>query len=352
MKRELCFMAIAFTLLPCYMGCGSKVEATKEENAEVKTYKVSSQEIEKFIEATGSIQADLEGGAKIISPLGGVVNKIFIKVGDRVRKGDHLLAIRSSDVSDTYANYLSNLSQVRQAERIYNLNKELYKVGAVTMNDFINSEANYEQLKATGEGYKKKLDIYGINLMNNGNFKDSLVLKAPIDGVVADIQTRIGDRVDASILLMIVADPSKVLVAANIYDTDIPKIKKGNEVTFYTDVFPDVEFKGTVTYMSDIEDTDSKTVKTYIKVSNDKNLFKLNMFLKIKITEGKITQPVVPKTALLYKEGDFYAYVKSKQGYELKKIKPVQEVTEKLMAVEGLMDADEVVLSAIDQEKL
>jgi len=351
-KKEFCFMVLVLALLTGNISCGNKVEAKKEENAEVQTYKVSSQEIEKFIEATGSIQVDIEGGAKIISPLGGVVSKIFTKVGNRVNKGMHLLAIRSPDASDTYASYLANLSQLRQAERIYNLNKELYKVGAVTANDFAASEAVYEQLKAEGEGYKKKLSMYGMNLTNGGDsFKDRLVLKAPLDGIVVDIQTHMGDRVDTSTPLMIVADPGKILAVANIYDTDIPKIKKGNEVTFYTDVFPDVEFKGIVTYMSDIEDTDSKTVKTYIKVSNDKNLFKLNMFLKIKITDGKILCPVVPKSALLYKDGEFYAYVKENEGYKFKMVKPVREVTERLMAVEGLTDSDEVVLSAIDMEK-
>ena len=75
------------------------------------------------------------------------------------------------------------------------------------------------------------------------------------------------------------------------------------------------------------------------------------MFLKIEITEGKGLYQVAPKTALLYKDGEFYAYIKKDQSYELKKVKPVREVSEKLMAVEGLTDSDELVLSAIDMEK-
>lgn len=352
MKKELWCIALFLALISCTMGCESKVESKKEEGIDVKTCKASSQEIEKFIEATGSIQADVEGGAKIISPLGGVVDKIFIKVGDRVKKGEPLLAIRSPEVSDTYAGYLTNLSQLRQAERIYTMNKELHQVGAVTKNDLLNAEANCEQLKAEAEAYKRKLELYGINLTDNDSFQDGLVLKAPLDGVVAEIQTHIGDRIDTTAFLMAVADPRKVMVVANIYDTDIKKIRKDSEIVFYTDVFPEVAFKGTVTYLSDIEDLDSKTVKTYIKVLNDQNLFKLNMFLKIEIAEGKGIYQIVPKTALLYKDGEFYAYVKDKQGYEIKKVKPVREVTEKLMAVKGLTDSDEVVLSAIDMEKL
>lgn len=105
--------------------------------------------------------------------------------------------------------------------------------------------------------------------------------------------------------------------------------------------------------MGDVEDQDSKTIKTYIRMKDGSTLFKQNMFLKIKIVEGKRSCPVVPKTALLYKDGEFYAYVVGASGRppQLKQVKPVREVTEKLMAVEGLTESDEVVLSAIDMEK-
>ena len=101
--------------------------------------------------------------------------------------------------------------------------EELHQVGAVTKNDLINAEANYEQLKAGGEAYKRKLEIYGISLTSGVSLQDGLVLNAPLDGVVAEIQTHIGDRVDTSIPLMVVADPGKIVVVANIYDTDVKK---------------------------------------------------------------------------------------------------------------------------------
>ncbi|HQU31397.1 MAG: efflux RND transporter periplasmic adaptor subunit [Planctomycetia bacterium] len=353
MKKALCLIVLFFTLSTWTMGCGSKREGKKEEGGnETKTLKVSFQEVQTFIEATGSIQIDTEGGAKIISPLSGTIDKTFVAVGDKVRKGDPLVAIRSSEVSDTYADYLSSISQLKHAERIYSLDKELLKVGAIAKNEILNAKANYEQLKAIKEGHKKKLDIYGINPAAQSSFQDRLVLKSPIDGVIADFQIHIGDRVDPSNPLMTVADPCKVFVIANIYDTDIQKIRKGDEVVFSTDVFPNREFKGSVAYVSDIEDPDSKTVKTYIKVSNEENIFRLNMFLRIKIIKGLIVYPVVPKTALLYKDGEFYAYVKSQQRLELKKVLPALEVSERLMAVEGLTASDEVILSAIDMEKL
>lgn len=351
MKKELFLIVAALTLLPWSISCSRRVEAKKEEHDDVKTCKVISREIQTFIEATGSIQGDLEGRANVISPLDGIVDRIFIRVGDRVRKGEPLVAIRSSGASDIYANYLTIQSQLRLAGRSYNLNKELHQFGAVTKNELISTEANYEQLKAVEEGFRKKLEICGIDFINNDSSQDCLTLKAPIEGVVVSIQTHIGERVDTTTSLMTVADPKKVLVVANVYDTDMEKIQKGSEVVFSTDIFPDREFKGVVTYVSDIVGVDSKTVKTYIQVPNSENLFKLNMFLKIKIADDKRLCQVIPKSSLLYKYGEFHAYVKEDRGCRLKKIKPISEVSEKLIAVEGLAGVDEIVLAAIDMEK-
>ena len=75
------------------------------------------------------------------------------------------------------------------------------------------------------------------------------------------------------------------------------------------------------------------------------------MFLRMKILNGKKRFPVIPKTALLYKDGKFRVYLNVAGKYEIKEVKPAFDVSEKLIAVEGLQDGDEIVLSAIWLEK-
>ena len=337
------------TVLFIFLGCGKGDPPKNETKDELRTYRVSSQKVQAYIEATGTIQPDLEGGAKILSPLQGAVEKILVRIGDSVRKGTPLVFLRSTEVSDTQASHLSTLAQLRQAERMYNLNKQLFEIGAVTRNDFLTSEANYEQLKAVSEGLKNKLDIYGISSQDGS--QDKLLIKAPIEGYVTDIQAHIGDRFDTNTPLMTIVNPNKVVVVANIYDIDMPRIKQGKEVVFYTDVFPDKRFKGVISYISAQEELDTKTVKTYISVIEGKDLFKQNMFLRIKILEGEKVLPILPKTAVIYREEKFYVNRKEGQQFTLREIKPVRDVSEKLMAVEGLKDGDEIAYSAIELEK-
>jgi len=349
MKKLLAVLIVGWPLLS---SCSKKADSQAAPAAEARTvpcYRVTLQRVPISVEATGTVQPDLDGGAKILTPLAGVVSHIFVRIGDAVRKGDALVAVRSSEMSDAYSGYLTAEAQLKQAERQYRLNKELLDIGAVTKNEFLASESGYEAWKAAAEGLKRKLDMYGVGTTEG--FMDQLVLRAPIDGRVADISAHIGDRFDTSTPLLSVVNPDRIVVVVNLYDTDITRIRKGQAVTFVTDVFPDLEFHGLVTYLSDAEDPDSKTVKTFIRVDGNKGLFKQNMFLKIRILEEEKLLPVIPKASLIYRDGRFYVHVRKDGVFELREVRIVHEVSDKLVAVDSLREGEEVADSAIDLEK-
>jgi cobalt-zinc-cadmium efflux system membrane fusion protein len=329
-------------------GCEKNEPPKVEAKVELKTFKVSAQKVQAFVDATGTVQPDLDGAAKILTPLAGSVEKILVRIGDGVKQGTPLALMRSSDVSDAYAGHLSALAQQKQAERSYDLNKKLFEIGAVTKNDLLTSEANYEQSKAVVEGLKKKLDIYG---SSRGGGQGNLTIRSPIAGNVVDVQAHVGDRFDMSTPLMIVANPNRSLIVANIYDTDVAKVHNGSMVTFTTDVFPGTTFKGAISYVSDIEDPDSKTIKTYIRLIGRTTMLKQNMFLKIRIFDGERLLPVIAKSAMIYKEGKFYVQLKTPSGFEQREIKPLRDISEKYSAVEGLKDGDLIANSAMDKEQ-
>lgn len=356
MKKRFA-IPILLVLLIFVTGCnragGSKA---KEGKQIVTTHKVSTSEVTTYIEATGSVQPDLEGSSRILPYLGGSVQKIFIKVGDSVKKGDPLVSIVCPEVTDSYASYLGALAQLKQAERIFKLNQELFEIGAVTKNDLLTSESTYQQLTAAVDGLKSKLRVYGYSAHENAVVKkpasDTVLIKAPMAGYVADIQAHMGDKVDPSSPLMTIADPRNIVIVANIYDTDVYRVEKGKNVIFHVDAFRDMSFRGVITYVSDISDTESKTVKAFIKMSEKKEMFKQNMFLKLRIEDQKKRLPMIPQSAMVYREGKFYVYVPlDVESWELKEIKPFHEVSGKYMAVEGLREGDTIVLSAIELER-
>ncbi len=339
----------AIALLAAAAGCTQRDAPGPRPAPALQTYKVASKQVPVYIEATGTVQADLEGGARILPPVAGIVERIDVKVGDAVKRGTPLAELRSPDVSDAWSGYLSAQAQLRQAERTFDVNRKLFEVGAVTRNDLLASEAGYEQAKALAEGFAKKLEIYGA--APSGGQRQTLTLRAPIDGRVAEVQAHVGDRFDTGSSLMTLANARRNVVVANIYDTDLPRLGKGGPVSFTSDVVPDREFGGTISYIGDVEDPDSKTVKVYIRLREQADVLKQNMFLRIRLPIGQKVLPVVPKTSVLYKEGKFFVTVSSGGQTSLREVVPAMDVSDRMMAVEGLRDGEEIVASAIDLEK-
>jgi len=346
MRRCALLLVFLLALCACEKNEGSKPEV----KSEMRTYKVTSQQVQTYLDATGTIQPDLEGGAKVVSPGGGNVMKILVHIGEPVKKGTPLVVLKSTDVADIYATYLSTLSQLKQAERIYNLNKRLFEVGAVTKNDLLVSQATADQQKALSDGLKKKLDIYGV-CCTPGHFEDTLTITSPMDGYAAEIQAHIGDRFDTNTPLMTIAHPDRVMVVANIYDTNIAGIVPGQDVTFVTDVIPNTTFNGTVKYISHMEDADVKTIKVYIGLKDSINTFKHNMFLRIRILGELVNMPIIPTGSMIYKDSKFHVQIKHNDSFEMKEIRPVKELSDKLMAVQGLNEGEEIAYSAIELER-
>lgn len=75
---------------------------------------------------------------------------------------------------------------------------------------------------------------------------DQTLLTAPCDGEVLKIYTRPGEMVASQPVLQI-ADTSRMVVTAEVYETDIDKVQLGQSAVVWSRVWPDQKLAGTVT---------------------------------------------------------------------------------------------------------
>ena len=175
---------LAFTWYVFAAGCENSAAVNPSETPsnkdKVEFYKVGRQKVPSYLKVTGSVQPDREGVVRIASPLTGSVEKIFVRVGDQVRKGDPLIAIKSPEISDIQSRIIVLQSQLSEANRIHSLNQQLFDVGATAKNELLRSEATVKELQANHDGLKKKLEIY--NVPPGADSSDLIEIKAPISG--------------------------------------------------------------------------------------------------------------------------------------------------------------------------
>ena len=173
------------------------------------------------INSTGKITPTAKGKAEIFSPLPGKITQTSIPVvGTNVSNGTTLLRLEQTlDVQSklTVANEKFKAeAEFEQATKDYDRLKDLEGVAA--KKDLISAEI---RLNAAG----KTLDYYESVLQGDGNLNNYFPIKSPINGVITESNVSIGEQLEPNKKLFTIVNINTLWVEAEIYETDIAKLK-------------------------------------------------------------------------------------------------------------------------------
>jgi len=188
----------------------SSLKGTKAGN--LGTVKVKRGNIVITISSFGHIRANREESLRFMSS--GIVEKINVKQGEKVKKGQILAVLTSS----------AQQSQLLQAKN------------------------NYENAKL--EGIKSEIEEKKLNYeAANENYEKTLI-KAPFDGEVTDIGVYEGDSVGSSTLIISLKNWDKMYVDIDVDEVDIRKVAPGQEATVKFDAYPELTLPAQVSEIS------------------------------------------------------------------------------------------------------
>ncbi len=206
---------------------------------------VEQGDLEAVVSSTGTIEAvtTVEVGTQV----SGIVSNIYVDFNDHVRKGQIIARIDTtllvSAVRDAQANLERDIAQLEQATREYKRIKELYDKQFSTDVDYNLAKYNLDVAKAATKSGQYSLDRARQNL-------SYATIRAPISGVVIERNVDVGQTVAASFsapqLFLIARDLSQMQILAAVDESDIGRIKQGQEVRFTVQAFDDRSFTGTV----------------------------------------------------------------------------------------------------------
>ena len=152
------------------------------------------------------------------------------------------------------------------------------------------------------ERAQNRLQAIGAPLDPKGNPR-LLAIKAPITGSVIDLQMAPGAFLnDPTAPVMTIADLSTVWVTANVPEKDTALVSKGQSVDVVFTAYPDEVFKGTVLFVSDVLEPDTRRTKVRIAFANPDIRLKPNMFANATFIAPPRPMPVVPTKALILRE--------------------------------------------------
>lgn len=326
MKKAIYFLSLLSLIA---VGC-SKKEVKEEAKKTTDVFKVKieqaqSKEIDRIYEFSTTVDAAVKN---YIASAGGTrIEKIFVEVGDVVKKGQQLVKMESTQLATTLAQ-LENLKI--ELERV----KALYQSGGVSKQQLDQMQTQYDVAKKSAE-----------------NLKDNIYLTSPINGIVTARNFDNGD-VSATQPILQVMQINPVKLKINIPESFYNSVKKGMQVTAKTEIFGEEEFLGTISLIYPTIDPLTRTFTCEVKVNNANSKLKPGMFGRVELNLGKASTIMVSDKAIVKQSGsnDKYVFIEKNGVVEYRKVQLGRRLEDKIEVINGVEDGENVVITG--QSKL
>ncbi|PKV48372.1 RND family efflux transporter MFP subunit [Aquimarina sp. MAR_2010_214] len=236
-----------FSLTVIMASCGNdtkKVVADTADPIPVKVNKVSTNNNSQFLSASGKIQA--VNSADLSTRMMGFVNNVYVDVGDKVHKGQLLVAINNADLQAKKAQVNASITEAtvafNNAQKDYNRFKNLFADNSASQKEMDDMTARFEMAKARLEAAKQMKNEVSAQFAYSN-------ITAPFSGVVTSKSVDKGDMANPGTPLLSIETPGAYEVMAMIPETEITQIKSGTQVDVVVKSI-DTTIKGKVTEVS------------------------------------------------------------------------------------------------------
>ncbi len=369
-------------------------EKEKEQVKVFETQKVKRGEIKNIINATAIVKTRVNAYLKIGTRTTGLVQKMFIDIGDQVKKGQLIAIIDQREFKKNIEKLQKQLKKAKdkliQIEKLYPLKieeaeksyqsakaeyeyalwkykreKQLLKEEFTTKESFEASKRELKSKKAKMELAQKTLERLkteyetekrlaqdDINILKKELQKEKIRLSyteiySPIDGIVSNVVAREGETLVAGLQaaeLVTILRPDRLEIQIFVDETDIGKIKTSQQVFYYVDAYPDKVFQGKITkiYPEPIVKQNIVYYLAIVPVKKEYAQFlRPEMTVYTKIIAGiKKNVIIIPNSAVRFEQGRQFVFV-VKDGKVEKRFIKTGWIDEKFTEVmEGLKEGE------------
>lgn len=276
-------------------GCGANTEEVSQDRVEqVRTTPLAYQEVSRQIELSTTLQGYEEMN---ISPsLTGIIEKIYVEVGDRVRKGDTLVRMDQNQLNTTRLAYA-------------NLQIEMNRVEMLLESEAI-SQQTYDQTKLSFDQTAESLRF----------LEENTFVLAQYDGVISAKSYEDGELYAGVQPILRLTQINELKAYVNVPETYFPLVKKGMKVNVYSDIYPDKVFPATIEIVYPTIDPASHTFTLKLRIPNSSELIRPGMYVSTVLDLGRTEALVVPYQAVLRLIGSNNRYVFVDEGGVAKRV--------------------------------
>jgi len=305
---------------------------------------VTYRSISNELSLSGKVSFNENNMVKVFPRSGGQVIETMVSLGDKVSKGQVLAVIRSADIAGSYSDLGSARADVAIAKRQMENAEALYRNGIGSERAYMEAKESYSKALAAMEKVQSLISINGGDHTTTGG---NYLITAPVSGYVVEKKIAVGAyiRPDMGDNLFTVSDLKNVWIYANVYETDIAKIKEGYEAKVIAPAYPDKVFYGHIDRVSPVLDPQSKAMRIRVTLGNKDMLLKPDMFAKVIVRSEEGQKAIcIPTAALVSQNGKDYVVVyRSSKDLSVAEVKVMKTIGDHTFLAGGVQPGTRLV---------
>ncbi|GGD95265.1 efflux RND transporter periplasmic adaptor subunit [Planktosalinus lacus] len=277
-----------------------------------------------YIRTQGVIDVPPQNKVEIHAMMGGFVKNISLLVGDKVEKDQVLVTLENPEFVSLQQEYLETREQLEYLRSEYERQTILLEENITSQKSFLKAESEYKTAVARMESLKKRLQLLNLNpeRIQSGTLSSQVQLRSPISGFVSSISVNSGTYVSEIEPVMEIVNNDHMHLEMQVFERDIPQLKKGKTIVFKTPETTADPFMGTVHLIGTTVNNQTRTTQVHGHIPDSiAGRFAVGMFVEAQIETGSTTARALPKDAVVEVEGSFFVLLKEDtEGFQFKKV--------------------------------
>ncbi len=268
-----------------------------------------------MVRATGIIDVPPENRSVVSATMGGYIKTLPLLIGDVVKKGQVLLSIENPEFVTLQQQYMEVSGQLDYLKSEYQRQKTMYDENITSQKSYLKAESDYKTAQAKYDGLRKQLVMINISPteVEAGTITSSTTIYAPISGSVTKVNVTRGSYVAPATPILEIIDNDHIHIELSVFEKDIMKIKKGQDIDFKIPEGSSDTFEAEV-YLVGTSVEEGRTIKVHGHLKDEEeNNFLTGMFVEANIVSNATTAKALPGESIVNVDDKTYILVLDKE---------------------------------------
>lgn len=285
------------------------------QSSEMKIGKMTMHDFNDVVRANGKFDLPPQNLVSISTYFGGYVKDVRLLPGEQVKKGQTLFVLENPDYIQIQQDYLEAQGQLTYLKSDYERQKNLAQDNVTSQKTFLKAESDYTVTKVKLESFSMKLGLMNImaSQLTIDNIRTTVTITSPINGYITAVNITKGEFVNPSDVAMSLIDPDHMHLELSIFEQDLSKVKKGQEINFKIQNNDRESYKAEVYLVNKIVNPENRTVSIHGHLIDEKkiDLFNPGMYVEAEIYTSSEKKYALPQDAVIEANNKYFVLVRT-----------------------------------------